>query len=174
MVVLVMSTQVKPNADAAFAEQFENQMLPFLRAQRGFKDEMALFTPGGPEIVLATFLGVRRGRPELRAHRLARIDEEAVTHPVCGTGRFTNLPWRNAETGISGSNRGPRCSALRRGYRAAARGVHAYGLHALRPRTTPAHPHLERHPDPRSRSEGFRRCSTYRDGTPVNSYSLAA
>jgi len=55
MVVLVISAQVKPNADAAFAQHFEQRLLPSLRAQPGFKDEMLLVAPGGPEIVLTTF-----------------------------------------------------------------------------------------------------------------------
>jgi len=55
MVVLVASAQVKPNADGAFADYFEQQLLPSLRAEPGFKDEMLLVVPGGPGIVLISF-----------------------------------------------------------------------------------------------------------------------
>lgn len=55
MVVLVTSAQIKPNAGGAFALQFEQQLLPLLRAQPGFKDEMLLVVPGGPEIFFITF-----------------------------------------------------------------------------------------------------------------------
>lgn len=55
MVVLVTSAQVKPNAGGEFAQQFEQRLLSSLRAQPGFKDEMLLVAPGGPEIFLITF-----------------------------------------------------------------------------------------------------------------------
>lgn len=55
MVVLVASAQVKPNAGGAFALEFEQRMLPSLQAQAGFKGEILLVLPGGPETVLVTF-----------------------------------------------------------------------------------------------------------------------
>ena len=73
--------------------------------------------------------------------------------------RSTNLPYRTAETRISGSNWGPRRSALCRCYRAAARGVHGDRLHALRPWTAEPRPRPERDPNRASRSEGLLDCS---------------
>src|SRR5919109_890643 len=55
MVTLVASAQVKPNAGGAFARAFEAQLLPSVRAQRGFTDEMLFVVPGGPEIEVITF-----------------------------------------------------------------------------------------------------------------------
>jgi len=46
MFVLVTSTHVKPNADDAFAEVFEKTLLPSLRAQPGFRDEMLFIVAG--------------------------------------------------------------------------------------------------------------------------------
>ena len=40
MFVLVASTHVKPNADDAFAQAFEQTLLPSLRAQPGFKEKL--------------------------------------------------------------------------------------------------------------------------------------
>src|SRR5215472_7124592 len=54
MVVLVTSAQIKPNAAGAFAQQFEQQLLSLIHAQPGFKDEMLLVVPGGPEILFIT------------------------------------------------------------------------------------------------------------------------
>src|SRR6266545_4500021 len=54
MFVLVASAQVKPNAGGAFAQAFEQHLLPSLHMQRGFRDEMLLVVPGGPEIVVIT------------------------------------------------------------------------------------------------------------------------
>jgi heme-degrading monooxygenase HmoA len=55
MMVLVTSAVVKPNADQAFAEQFERQLFPSLQAQPGFKGELLLVSPGAPEVILITF-----------------------------------------------------------------------------------------------------------------------
>jgi len=55
MFVLVASTHVKPNANDAFAQAFEQTLLPSLRAQPGFKDEMLFLVPGGPDAVAVTF-----------------------------------------------------------------------------------------------------------------------
>jgi heme-degrading monooxygenase HmoA len=55
MFVLVASAQVKPNAGRAFAHAFEAQVLPSLRGQRGFGDELLLAVPGGPEITAISF-----------------------------------------------------------------------------------------------------------------------
>ena len=54
MFVLVTSTHVKPNADDAFAEVFEKTLLPSLRAQPGFRDEMLFIVAGGPDVVAVT------------------------------------------------------------------------------------------------------------------------
>jgi hypothetical protein len=55
MVVLVASAQVKPNAGGAFALEFEEQILRSLQAQVGFKGDILLVVPGGPETLLMTF-----------------------------------------------------------------------------------------------------------------------
>jgi heme-degrading monooxygenase HmoA len=55
MFVLVASAQVKPNAGGAFAQAFEQQLLPSLRMQRGFRDELLFVVPGGPDIMAITF-----------------------------------------------------------------------------------------------------------------------
>ena len=55
MFVLVATTHVKPNAGDAFAQAFEQTLLPSLRAQPGFKDEMLFVAPGGPDVVAVTF-----------------------------------------------------------------------------------------------------------------------
>ena len=55
MVALVTSAQIKPNAGQAFAQQFQHQLLSLIEAQPGFKGEMVLVVPGGPEILFITF-----------------------------------------------------------------------------------------------------------------------
>ena len=55
MMVLVASAVVKPNADQAFAEQFERHLFPSLQVQPGFRGEIVLVSPGAPEVILITF-----------------------------------------------------------------------------------------------------------------------
>ena len=47
----VVSMQLKPNTHREFSELFDKQILPTLRKQQGFRDEMLFVDPGGPEVV---------------------------------------------------------------------------------------------------------------------------
>jgi len=51
MFVRLISMQVKPNLNGEFADLFEKEIIPTLRKQQGFKDEMLFVVPGGPEMV---------------------------------------------------------------------------------------------------------------------------
>jgi heme-degrading monooxygenase HmoA len=42
---------LKPNASAEFTKLLEQKMVPTLRGEPGFQDEMLFVVPGGPEIV---------------------------------------------------------------------------------------------------------------------------
>lgn len=46
-----VSFTLKPNAGQDFTNAFKNTVLPILRAQRGFRDELLFVTPGGPEVL---------------------------------------------------------------------------------------------------------------------------
>ncbi len=86
MFVLVISTHVKPNADDAFAQAFERRLLPSILAQPGFKGEMLLVVPGGPDVVAVTFWESRETAeqfqrntwPELLKGAAAVIDPATV------------------------------------------------------------------------------------------------
>ena len=43
--------QLKPNSVAAFTQTLENTIIPLLRTQPGFQDEIAVVVPGGTEAV---------------------------------------------------------------------------------------------------------------------------
>src|SRR5438128_12691932 len=47
----IVSMQVKPNSNREFTELFQKKLIPTLRQQQGFKDEMLFQDPGGPEVV---------------------------------------------------------------------------------------------------------------------------
>jgi quinol monooxygenase YgiN len=89
----VVSMQLKPNTHREFSELFDKQILPTLRKQQGFRDEMLFVDPGGPEVVaislwesrenaetynratypevLKTLAKVIEGPPEVRTFQLA-------------------------------------------------------------------------------------------------------
>ena len=46
-----ISFRLKPDSTAAFTKLIEDEVLPLLRKQKGFKDEITLFVPGGRDAV---------------------------------------------------------------------------------------------------------------------------
>jgi heme-degrading monooxygenase HmoA len=51
MFARIVAMQLKPNTRQEFTQTFENQIVPTLRKQEGFTDEMLFADPGGPEVV---------------------------------------------------------------------------------------------------------------------------
>jgi hypothetical protein len=46
-----VSFRLKPNMQSEYTRTFENQILPLLRKQKGFKDEITLSSPGSQDAV---------------------------------------------------------------------------------------------------------------------------
>jgi hypothetical protein len=46
-----VSFRLKPNMQSDYTRTFENQILPLLRKQKGFKDEITLSNPGSQDAV---------------------------------------------------------------------------------------------------------------------------
>jgi hypothetical protein len=46
-----ISVHLKPNSVADFTQLIENETLPTLRKQKGFRDEMTFVAPGGTEAI---------------------------------------------------------------------------------------------------------------------------
>ena len=46
-----VSIRLKPNGFAEFVRVIEEKIVPLLRTQKGFQDEITLFVPGGSEAV---------------------------------------------------------------------------------------------------------------------------
>jgi len=46
-----VSFRLKPNMQSEYTSTFENQILPLLRKQKGFKDEITLSNPGSQDAV---------------------------------------------------------------------------------------------------------------------------
>lgn len=46
-----ISIRLKPNTLAEFIQKFEHDVIPSLRQQSGFKDEITFATPGSPDVL---------------------------------------------------------------------------------------------------------------------------
>jgi hypothetical protein len=47
----IVSMRLKPNTTAEFTQTIEKKILPILRKQKGFRDEITFIAPGGMEAV---------------------------------------------------------------------------------------------------------------------------
>jgi len=50
-----VSINLKPNTLTEFTKTMENEIIPLLRKQKGFQDEVTLSVPGGREVVALSF-----------------------------------------------------------------------------------------------------------------------
>jgi heme-degrading monooxygenase HmoA len=51
MFTRIVSMQLKPNTHTEFTEKFEKEIMPRLKKQQGFQDELLCVVPGAPEVV---------------------------------------------------------------------------------------------------------------------------
>ena len=51
MFARIISMRLKPNISAEFSQTIEKKILPILRKQKGFRDEITFVTPGGTDAV---------------------------------------------------------------------------------------------------------------------------
>jgi quinol monooxygenase YgiN len=107
----IVSMQLKPNTHREFSELFDKQILPTLRKQPGFRDEMLFVDPGGPEVVaislwdskenaetynrakypelLKTLAKVIDGTPKVRSLQVAYSTFHKITIGVAASGSIT-------------------------------------------------------------------------------------
>jgi hypothetical protein len=50
-----VSVRLKPDVAGQFIQKIENEVIPLLRKQRGFLDELTLISPGGKEMYAYSF-----------------------------------------------------------------------------------------------------------------------
>lgn len=55
MFARTVSIQLKANSAAEFTKTLENQVIPLLRKQKGFQDEITLLAPDGKQAVAISF-----------------------------------------------------------------------------------------------------------------------
>ena len=79
-----VSLQLKPNSVAEFTQTIENDIIPLLRKQQGFQDEIAFVVPGGTE---AVSISVWDQQADAEAYAGSTYPQvlKAVAHVVEGT-----------------------------------------------------------------------------------------
>src|SRR5438552_18845431 len=55
MFARIVSIRLRPNTSAEFTQTIEKKVLPILRKQKGFRDEVTFIAPGGIEAVGISF-----------------------------------------------------------------------------------------------------------------------
>jgi len=84
MFARTVSLQLKPHSVAEFTAIIENTIIPLLRPQPGFQDEMAFVVPGGTEAVSISMWD-QQAHAEASARGTSPHVLQAVAHVVEGT-----------------------------------------------------------------------------------------
>ena len=73
-----VSMHLKPNSVAEFTQRLEKEIIPLLRKQKGFQDEITFVGSGRNGSVRNQLVGHSRERGSLQPRNLSRSDEEPV------------------------------------------------------------------------------------------------
>jgi quinol monooxygenase YgiN len=91
-----VSMQLKPNTRAEFTQTIENEILPVLRKQHGFQDEIVFVAPGSGTEVVAISLWEKKEDAE--AYHRGSYPEvlKTLTKVIEGTAEVRNLEVANS------------------------------------------------------------------------------
>ena len=84
MFARIVSMRLKPNMAAEFSQTIEKKILPVLRKQKGFRDEITFIAPGGMEAVGISFWDAREHADAYNAGSYPEVLRE-LTRLVEGT-----------------------------------------------------------------------------------------
>ena len=79
-----ISIRLKPNSIGAFTKLIEDETLPLLRKQKGFRDEITLFVPGGRDAVGISLWDQKESAEAYHSHGYADV-LKALRNVVEGT-----------------------------------------------------------------------------------------
>ena len=95
MFARIVSLQLKPNSVAEFAQTSEQDLIPLLRKQPGFQDEIVFVVPGGTEAV-AISVWDQQEHAEASARGTSPHVLQAVTKVVEGTPQVSTYEVANS------------------------------------------------------------------------------
>src|SRR5258705_4459554 len=73
-----VSLRLKPNALSEFTRIFDKEVIPMLRKQTGFRDEITFSVPGGLDVVAISLWDTKEYRSEEHTSEL-----QSLRHLVC-------------------------------------------------------------------------------------------
>ena len=76
MFTRIVMVRLKPNSAQQFSQTIEKKVLPILRSQKGFRDEVTLIVPGGQEAVGMSFWESREHAEAYNNSRYAEVQKE--------------------------------------------------------------------------------------------------
>jgi hypothetical protein len=79
-----VSIRLKPDSIAAFTKVIEDETLPLLQKQKGFKDEITLFVPGGRDAVAISLWDQKESAEAYNSHSYPEV-LKALRNVVEGT-----------------------------------------------------------------------------------------
>lgn len=79
-----VSIRLKPNSVAEFTKTLDNEVLPLLQKQKGFKDELALVAPNGAEVLA---ISLWDGKEDAEAYHRTSYSEvqKLLSKVIAGT-----------------------------------------------------------------------------------------
>ena len=79
-----VSMRLKPNSSKAFTDTIEKEIIPILRKQKGFQDEITLVAPGGLEAIGISFWDQKENAEAYSRTTYAEV-QKALAKVVEGT-----------------------------------------------------------------------------------------
>ena len=71
-----VSMKLKPNSTVEFTQRLEKDVIPMLRKQSGFRDEITFVVPGGTEAFGVSLWDTKAKRRQLQSRGLRRSDQD--------------------------------------------------------------------------------------------------
>jgi heme-degrading monooxygenase HmoA len=72
----IVMVRLKPNSAQQFSQTIEKKVLPILRSQRGFRDEVTLIAPNGLEAIGMSFWDSREQAEAYNDSKYAEVQRE--------------------------------------------------------------------------------------------------
>jgi len=72
----IVTVRLKPNSATQFSQTIEKKVLPILRSQKGFRDEISLVAPNGMEAVGLSFWDTREQAEAYKTGKYSEVMKE--------------------------------------------------------------------------------------------------
>ncbi len=76
MFTRIVMVRLKPNSAQQFSQTIEKKVLPILRNQKGFRDEVTLIAPNGQEAIGMSFWDSREQAEAYNSSKYAEVQRE--------------------------------------------------------------------------------------------------